>query len=136
MFGSSPADTVAITNPGGGLFSFTWYGTGNCGFIVKDALLSEPLKEYDEPLLVDAIILNLSAVGQSTEVKLHLTCLFTIKVPVAGVVPLSVAGVVPLPVVYNRFRFGIPPTQDKADFAFIQHMCSSLNGNGQAAITC
>ena len=28
---------------------------------------------------------------------------------------------------YNRFRFGIPPGQDKADFAFIQHMFSSLN---------
>jgi type I restriction enzyme M protein len=28
---------------------------------------------------------------------------------------------------YNRFRFGIPPSQDKADFAFIQHMYSSLN---------
>jgi type I restriction enzyme M protein len=26
---------------------------------------------------------------------------------------------------YNRFRFGIPPSQDKADFAFIQHMFSS-----------
>jgi type I restriction-modification system DNA methylase subunit len=22
---------------------------------------------------------------------------------------------------YNRFRFGIPPEKDKADFAFIQH---------------
>ncbi|MGE0242600.1 MAG: N-6 DNA methylase [Nitrososphaeraceae archaeon] len=28
---------------------------------------------------------------------------------------------------YNRFRFGIPPGQDKADFAFIQHMFASLN---------
>jgi type I restriction enzyme M protein len=37
---------------------------------------------------------------------------------------------------YNRFRFGIPPAQDKADFAFIQHMFSSLNENGQAAIVC
>jgi type I restriction enzyme M protein len=37
---------------------------------------------------------------------------------------------------YNRFRFGIPPAQDKADFAFIQHMFSSLNENGQAAIIC
>jgi type I restriction enzyme M protein len=27
---------------------------------------------------------------------------------------------------YNRFRFGIPPAQDKADFAFIQHMFSIL----------
>ncbi|MDP9289953.1 MAG: type I restriction-modification system subunit M, partial [Thermoproteota archaeon] len=26
---------------------------------------------------------------------------------------------------YNRFRFGIPPEKDKADFAFIQHMFSS-----------
>jgi type I restriction enzyme M protein len=37
---------------------------------------------------------------------------------------------------YNRFRFGIPPEKDKADFAFIQHMFSSLNENGQAAIIC
>jgi len=37
---------------------------------------------------------------------------------------------------YNRFRFGIPPGKDKADFAFIQHMFSSLNDKGQAAIIC
>jgi type I restriction enzyme M protein len=37
---------------------------------------------------------------------------------------------------YNRFRFGIPPEKDKADFAFIQHMFASLNRNGQAAIIC
>ena len=37
---------------------------------------------------------------------------------------------------YNRFRFGIPPGQDKADFAFIQHMVSCLNEKGQAAIIC
>jgi type I restriction enzyme M protein len=37
---------------------------------------------------------------------------------------------------YNRFTFGIPPGQDKADFAFIQHMFSSLNEKGQAAIIC
>jgi type I restriction enzyme M protein len=37
---------------------------------------------------------------------------------------------------YNRYRFGIPPGQDKADFAFIQHMFSSLNEKGQAAIIC
>jgi type I restriction enzyme M protein len=37
---------------------------------------------------------------------------------------------------YNRFRFGIPPEKDKADFAFIQHMFSSLNRNGRAAIIC
>ena len=35
---------------------------------------------------------------------------------------------------YNRFRFGIPPEKDKADFAFIQHMYASLNDKGQAAI--
>ena len=34
---------------------------------------------------------------------------------------------------YNRFRFGIPPGKDKADFAFIQHMFASLNEKGQAA---
>ncbi|MEX2060226.1 MAG: type I restriction-modification system subunit M [Nitrosopumilaceae archaeon] len=37
---------------------------------------------------------------------------------------------------YNRFRFGVPPAQDKADFAFIQHMFSQLNQKGQAAIIC
>ncbi len=37
---------------------------------------------------------------------------------------------------YNRFRFGSPPSKDKADFAFIQHMFSCLNENGQAAIIC
>lgn len=37
---------------------------------------------------------------------------------------------------YNRYSFGIPPGQDKADFAFIQHMFSSLNDKGQAAIIC
>lgn len=37
---------------------------------------------------------------------------------------------------YNRYRFGIPPGQDKADFAFIQHMFTSLNEKGQAAIIC
>jgi type I restriction enzyme M protein len=37
---------------------------------------------------------------------------------------------------YNRFKFGIPPEKDKADFAFIQHMFSSLNKNGRAAIIC
>lgn len=37
---------------------------------------------------------------------------------------------------YNRFRFGIPPAKDKADFAFIQHMYAQLNENGQAAIVC
>ena len=37
---------------------------------------------------------------------------------------------------YNRFRFGIPPEKDKADFAFIEHMFASLNDKGQAAIIC
>lgn len=37
---------------------------------------------------------------------------------------------------YNRYRFGIPPGQDKADFAFIQHMFSSLNATGQVAVIC
>jgi type I restriction enzyme M protein len=37
---------------------------------------------------------------------------------------------------YNRFRFGIPPEKDKADFAFIEHMLASLNDKGQAAIIC
>lgn len=37
---------------------------------------------------------------------------------------------------YSRFKFGIPPEKGKADFAFIQHMFSSLNEMGQAAIIC
>ena len=37
---------------------------------------------------------------------------------------------------HNRFRFGIPPARDKADFAFIQHMLSQLNEKGRAAIIC
>lgn len=37
---------------------------------------------------------------------------------------------------YNRFKFGIPPEKDKADFAFIEHMFASLNEKGQAAIIC
>jgi type I restriction enzyme M protein len=37
---------------------------------------------------------------------------------------------------YNRFKFGVPPAKDKADFAFIQHMYSQLNEKGQAAIIC
>jgi len=37
---------------------------------------------------------------------------------------------------YSRFRFGTPPSKDKADFAFIQHMFSQLNEKGQAAIIC
>ena len=36
--------------------------------------------------------------------------------------------------VYNRFVLGIPPSKDKADFAFIQHMISCLNDEGKAAI--
>jgi len=35
---------------------------------------------------------------------------------------------------YHRFAYGIPPAKDKADFAFIQHMLTSLNDTGQAAI--
>jgi len=35
---------------------------------------------------------------------------------------------------YNRFKFGLPPAKDKADFAFIQHMYSILNDKGKAAI--
>ncbi len=37
---------------------------------------------------------------------------------------------------YNRFKFGIPPSKDKADFAYIQHMFSCLNDEGRAAIIC
>lgn len=35
---------------------------------------------------------------------------------------------------YGRFKFGIPPSKGKADFAFIQHMYSTLNKKGKAAI--
>lgn len=37
---------------------------------------------------------------------------------------------------YGRFKYGIPPAKDKADFAFIQHMLASLNEKGRAAIIC
>ncbi len=37
---------------------------------------------------------------------------------------------------HRRFEFGIPPSNGKADFAFIQHMFSHLNNTGQAAIIC
>lgn len=37
---------------------------------------------------------------------------------------------------YGRFKYGIPPAKDKADFAFIQHMLASLNDKGRAAIIC
>jgi len=37
---------------------------------------------------------------------------------------------------FGRFRYGIPPSKDKADFAFIQHMIASMNDNGRAAIIC
>jgi type I restriction enzyme M protein len=35
---------------------------------------------------------------------------------------------------FGRFKYGIPPGDKKADFAFIQHMFSTLNENGRAAI--
>jgi type I restriction enzyme M protein len=37
---------------------------------------------------------------------------------------------------HHRFKYGVPPSKDKADFAFIQHMLASLNEKGQAAIIC
>ena len=37
---------------------------------------------------------------------------------------------------WNRFMYGIAPAKDKADYAFILHMLSSLNEKGQAAIVC
>jgi type I restriction enzyme M protein len=37
---------------------------------------------------------------------------------------------------YQRFGYGIAPANDKADYAFILHMLSSLNQTGQAAIVC
>jgi type I restriction enzyme M protein len=35
---------------------------------------------------------------------------------------------------FGRFKYGIPPGDKKADFAFIQHMLASLNDSGKAAI--
>ena len=35
---------------------------------------------------------------------------------------------------FGRFKYGIPPGDKKADFAFIQHMFTSLKENGKAAI--
>jgi type I restriction enzyme M protein len=35
---------------------------------------------------------------------------------------------------YNRFVYGLPPSKNKADFAFIQHMIACLNKNGKAGI--
>ena len=35
---------------------------------------------------------------------------------------------------FRRFKYGIPPGDKKADFAFIQHMFAALNENGRAAI--
>ena len=37
---------------------------------------------------------------------------------------------------YNRFGYGIAPAKDKADYAFILHILSSLNETGQACIVC
>lgn len=37
---------------------------------------------------------------------------------------------------YDRYKFGVPPAKNKADFAFIQHIYSHLNDRGQAAIVC
>ncbi len=37
---------------------------------------------------------------------------------------------------FNRFVYGVPPSEKKADFAFIQHMLASLNETGKAAIVC
>jgi type I restriction enzyme M protein len=35
---------------------------------------------------------------------------------------------------FQRFRYGVPPGDKKADFAFIQHMLASLKKTGKAAI--
>ena len=35
---------------------------------------------------------------------------------------------------FGRFKYGIPPGDKKADFAFIQHMFATLKENGRAAI--
>ena len=37
---------------------------------------------------------------------------------------------------HGRFEYGVSPGKKKADFAFIQHMQSSLNKKGKAAIVC
>jgi type I restriction enzyme M protein len=35
---------------------------------------------------------------------------------------------------HNRFDYGVAPAKKRADFAFIEHMLSTLNNNGRAAI--
>jgi type I restriction enzyme M protein len=35
---------------------------------------------------------------------------------------------------FNRFNYGVPPGEKKADMAFIQHIIASLNETGRAAI--
>ena len=37
---------------------------------------------------------------------------------------------------FGRFKYGIAPSLNRADFAFILHMLSSLNSKGQAGIVC
>jgi hypothetical protein len=60
---------------------------GKGGFNVKGVPLSKPLKEMDDPLPVDAEMLNSPAEGQSATVdaELHTTCLATVKTLVDGV---------------------------------------------------
>lgn len=37
---------------------------------------------------------------------------------------------------YGRFEYGVPSSKGKADYAFIQHMYSSLNKKGKLAVVC
>ena len=72
--------------------------TGNGGFIVRGVPLSEPLKVYDEPLPVVAVMLKSPAGGHGTAiVKSHTTSLVTVRVLVVGVGVGVGMGVVPLP---------------------------------------
>jgi hypothetical protein len=56
--GFVPTGIVATTTPAIVVFSVVSYVTGNGGVNVKDVPLSEPLKEVEDPLLVDTVILN------------------------------------------------------------------------------
>ena len=88
--GNAPTGMVATTSPCVGLVSVTLYVTGNGGFTARGVPPSEPLKVYEDPLPVVAVMVNWSAVGQATaeESKLHSTCLLTVRVLVSSVAVL------------------------------------------------
>jgi hypothetical protein len=79
--GPETTGMVSITNPVVHQSPSSDVSRGT-GFIVNGAHLSEPLKEYDEPLPVVALTVNWSAAGHATaeESKLHSTRLLTVSV--------------------------------------------------------